>query len=128
MTDSSQPLTDEANRRSSERLEADEAATILFPNGRARVPCRVINYSDGGVLLRISASARLPNEFVLLTGVSENRRVCRVAWRIGSQTGCEFVNQFSSQGKDGDWVLPIAPERAQKVIKSRVLKRPLIIS
>lgn len=115
-------------QRASQRIETNEAAAILFPNGRTRITCRVLNRSEGGILLKVGASARLPQEFILLSGTSEIRTVCRIAWRIGSQTGCEFISRLPGQSHNGEWILPVEPERCKKIIKSRVLKRPLIIS
>ncbi len=119
---------DEPEWRTSERTEADEAATILFPISETRVPCRLLNRSESGVLLKISASARLPAEFILLAGVPETRTMCRIAWRVGSQAGCEFISQFSGQGDNEEGIQPAEPEHTKMVIKSRVLKRPLIVS
>ena len=126
--DMSQGSIAAAERRASERVETDEAATIQFPNGNTRLPCRIVNRSEGGVLLKVGASARLPNEFILLSGSPETRNVCRIAWRIGSQAGCEFLKELPDQAHNGQWIMPVGPERCEKVINSRLLKRPLIIS
>ncbi|NNE21649.1 MAG: PilZ domain-containing protein [Rhizobiales bacterium] len=115
-------------RRAHERGVSDENATVLYPNGRTRVPCRLLDRSAGGVSIRVSASAHLPAEFILLTGPQQTRSVCRIAWRIGSQAGLEFIEAFTEAGEKADWALPITAERAQKVVKSRLLKRPLIIN
>lgn len=115
-------------RRASERAVSDENVTILFPNGSTRVSCRLIDRSDGGVSIRVSASAPLPPEFILLTDPNETRSICRIAWRIGSQAGLEFIEAFTEASDKADWALPITAERAEKVVTSRLLKRPLIIN
>ncbi len=119
---------DRPERRAFERARCDETATILFPNGRTRVPCRVVDRSAGGVSIRVSGSARLPEEFILLTGPAETRNVVRIAWRMGSQAGLEFIEAFTEEADKADWALPITNERAERVVKSRLLKRPLIIN
>ena len=124
-------MTDASNapeRRAHERAVSDENVTILYPNGRTRVPCRLLDRSVGGVSIRVSASAHLPPEFILLTGPQQTRSVCRIAWRIGSQAGLEFIEAFTEVSDKADWALPITAERAEKMVKSRLLKRPLIIS
>lgn len=124
MTDTTQT----PERRASERAVSDETVTILFPNGQTRVSCRLLDRSTGGVSIRVSASAPLPPEFILLTGPNETRSVCRIAWRIGSQAGLEFIEAFTEASDTADWALPITAERAEKVVTSRLLKRPLIIN
>lgn len=114
-------------RRASVRAIVDDNVTVLFPNGTTRVSCRLIDRSEGGVSIRVSASAPLPPEFILLTGPEETRTICRIAWRIGSQAGLEFIEAFTEEADKADWALPITAERAEKVVRSRLLKRPLII-
>ena len=115
-------------RREFERAACDENVIILFPNGRTRVSCRMIDRSAGGVSIRVSASAPLPPEFIILTGAEETRSICRIAWRIGSQAGLEIIEAFTEASEQADWALPISADRAEKVVNSRLLKRPLIIN
>ena len=115
-------------RRASDRATSDENVTVVFPNGRTRISCRLIDRSAGGVSIRVSTSAHLPQEFIILTGPNETRSICRIAWRIGSQAGLEFIEAFTADADKADWALPITAERAEKVVRSRLLKRPLIIN
>ena len=123
-----QPEASWAELRKWVRVKTDETVTVMFPNQRTRVPCRMVDRSEGGVQLRISGSARLPNEFYLLIGPDETRHVCRIAWRIGSRAGCQFIDQFSNWGKGDKGPCLVEADSAKGVIKSRLLKRPLIIS
>ncbi len=114
--------------RKFERIKTDEAAIILFPDGHTRMSCRLVDRSEGGVQLRIGASAQLPKEFILLIGKPERRHVCRIVRRIGSRAGCQFISQLSEEALNSDWVYPVDAEPTKGVIKSRLLKRPLIVS
>ena len=120
--------TDKAHLRASERIKTDEPAAVLFPNGRTRIPCRVSDRSEGGVQLKISASAQLPDEFILVQEDPDHRTICRIAWRIGSRLGCEFIDEFSEDEDRTGWVMPVRAAENKGVIRSRVLKRPLMIS
>lgn len=119
---------DGPERRAFERTETDEAGTVVFPNGKTRVPCRVLNRSEGGVLLKIDAYERLPADFTLIFGEPETAMVCRIAWRIGCRVGCEFICQIADIGADQDYILPVASEHAGTLIDSPVLRHPLIVS
>ena len=114
--------------RKFERIKTDEAAIILFPDGHTRMSCRLVDRSEGGVQLRIGASVQLPKEFILLIGKPERRHVCRIVRRIGSRAGCQFISQLSEEALNSDWVYPVDAEPTKGVIKSRLLKRPLIVS
>lgn len=118
----------ESELRASKRGETDEAAVIFFPNGPTRVSCRLLNRSEGGVLLEVGTSAQFPSEFILIAGTPETRVMCRLAWRIGSRVGCEFISRFSTEEESSDWVLPVVTEPREMLINSSVLKRALIIS
>ena len=118
---------DVPERRAYERTATDEAGTIVFPNGKTRVPCRLLNRSEGGVLLKIGASENIPADFTLISGEPETGIVCRVAWRIGSRVGCEFICLIADIGVDQDYILPVASEHAETLIDSPVLRHPLII-
>lgn len=119
---------DGADRREFERTETDEDGIIVFPDGHTRLPCQLLNRSEGGVLLKINASEKLPGEFTLISGDPETHMVCRIAWRIGSRTGCEFICQLAELGVGNDFVLPVQSESKETVIESRLLRHPLIIS
>lgn len=119
---------DGADRRKFERTETDETGIIVLPDGNTRLPCQLLNRSEGGVLLKIGASEHLPGEFTLLSGDPETQVVCRIAWRVGSRTGCEFLCQPAEKGIDNDYVLPVQSECKETVIESRVLRHPLIVS
>ena len=119
---------DGPDRRKHERVETDESATIVFPNGKTTIECRILNRSEGGMLLKVDAIIRLPAEFTLLTGDPVVCSICRIAWRIGSRTGCEFLHQFIDDSPDGNHVLPVESRFDERVIESRLLKHPLIIS
>jgi hypothetical protein len=119
---------DGPERRKHERVETDEPATIVFPNGRTSIECRVLDKSEGGMLLKIDAFVRLPAEFTLLSGDPEVCSICRVAWRIGSRTGCEFLHQFVDDSPGRRHVLPVESTFDEQVIQSRLLKHPLIVS
>ena len=100
---------------------------IVFPNGKTRLPCRLLNRSEGGVLLKIGASENLPTEFTLISGEPEVCTVYRIAWRIGCRVGCELICQIADDCVDQDYVLPLASEHSETLIDSPVLKHPLII-
>ncbi len=119
---------DGPERRAFERTETDEAGVIVFPDGKTSLPCQLLNRSEGGVLLKVDASVKLPAEFTLVSGEPECRVLCRIAWRIGSRTGCEFLCQLTDVGLDKDYILPIASESREMIIESPVLKHPLIVT
>ena len=121
-------IYDGPERRTSERVPTDEPATIIYPNGYTKLQCRIKNRSDGGVLLQVDASANLPGEFTLITGDPEISTVCRIAWRIGSRTGCELIAEFTEVSPGQSHTLPVSSEQPEKMIHSRLLKHPLIVS
>lgn len=54
--------------------------------------CLVVNISDTGVRLHVEG-IEVPEEFVLLlTGIQNPRRDCRVVWRLGFELGAEFTD------------------------------------
>ena len=73
----------------------------MWPDGRTRVPCKIIDRSEGGVQILVDRTVELPEEFRIVTGTPQVHAICRVAWRVGSHTGCEFIAQFCDDDPDG---------------------------
>ncbi|NNE23506.1 MAG: hypothetical protein HKN11_12935 [Rhizobiales bacterium] len=112
-----------SHNRKSERVSSDEDAVILLADGRTRHPCKIIDRSEGGVQIKIDRSAELSQEFWLIAGTPQAQTICSLAWRVGSRAGCAFVAHFGNRNDGG-----AAPgQSGQDAIRSRLLKRPLII-
>lgn len=112
-----------SHSRKTPRVTSNEDAVVVLADDHTRVPCMIIDRSEGGAQIKISRSVELPDEFRLVMGEPEVQAVCRIAWRVGSRVGCAFIAQSCDQGAGDE----AAPEGDQKPIKSRLLKRPLII-
>jgi hypothetical protein len=79
-----------ATRRRSERRAYCGQAKIQYGIGSLPRDCRVVDISDGGIRM-IAENLEIPAEFTIL--LSEGRRQCRLAWRIGCEFGAEFIDR-----------------------------------
>jgi hypothetical protein len=79
-------------QRRASRREVGAKAWIRLDGGFAVRPCNVVDLSDTGVQITISAAETIPGMFTFLiardAGVG---RRARVKWRRGSQIGAEFI-------------------------------------
>jgi hypothetical protein len=86
-------LKESKDRRRAERHTLNRLARIQMRGG-GTLPrdCLVVNISDTGVRLHIEG-IEVPEEFVLLlSGIENPRRDCRVVWRLGFELGAEFTD------------------------------------
>ena len=64
-------------------------ATIVFDNGRARVPCLVRDLTEAGARLKVGPEAEVPELFELEIGTAAPRRT-HVVWKADRQLGVAF--------------------------------------
>ena len=80
------------DQRKASRWKSSGQAWIRLDGGFAVRPCRVIDLSDTGVQISVSAGLSVPNSFTfLITRDAGTGRRARVKWRSGSRIGAEFV-------------------------------------
>ncbi len=78
------------DRRRTQRQPVNGVARIQV--GTQARDCLITDMSDGGVRL-LADGVEVPEEFVLLLGgVGETGRRCRVVWRLDSEIGAEFTD------------------------------------
>lgn len=78
------------DRRKATRFALRGAAKIQVPGSPFLRDCLVTDVSDGGVRLYVEGSG-VPEEFILHFKDDE-RRACRVAWRLGYEVGVAFAD------------------------------------
>jgi hypothetical protein len=78
--------------RRADRHRIDRFAKIQGRIGSLPRDCMIVDISDTGV--RIHAEhVEVPEEFVvIISGVPNGRRECRVVWRLGFEIGAEFTD------------------------------------
>jgi hypothetical protein len=84
-------LTD---RRKSERHSCQGAAKIQFGAGSLPRDCTITDVSDGGVRI-VAENLDVPAEFTLILATGRPR-LCRLAWRIGSEFGAQFIDHLAT--------------------------------
>ena len=114
-----------SHSRKSPRVASNEDAVILLADGRTRLPCKIIDRSEGGAQIKIDRSVELSEEFWLIAGTPPVQTICSIAWRVGSRAGCAFVAHFGNHN-DGE-AAPGQSGQDPNAVRSRLLKRPLII-
>ena len=79
-------------RRTTARRSISRPAWIDSEDGHTRLPCRIVDISEGGARLVLPEARDLPGNFslVLLQDGSDTKR-CRMAWRSGETVGVEFL-------------------------------------
>lgn len=82
---------EEENRRRSERLRMRGLARIHVPPRTVR-DCWITDISDGGARIHCEAPD-VPETFTLSMPGKDQRRECRVAWRLGPEFGVEFTDR-----------------------------------
>lgn len=84
-------------RRKTQRYAINHGAKILVHADDEGRDCLVADISDGGVRL-FAQGIDVPNEFILLMeGIGETGRKCRVVWRLDSEIGAEFIDGDGAQ-------------------------------
>lgn len=76
-------------RRKQFRHGAMKPATIVFDNGRTRMPCLVRDLTDAGARLKIGPELDVPESFELEIGHGAPRRT-HVVWKAERQLGVAF--------------------------------------
>lgn len=78
-------------RRHSPRYTLDRFAKIQVAGSLPR-DCMIVDISDSGIRLH-TEHMDVPDEFlILISGVRQGRRECRVVWRLGFEVGAEFTD------------------------------------
>ena len=77
------------DRRKTPRLKTLKGAQIISRDD-VPVPCTVRNISEGGAKLEVYRPVT-QNGFVLVFGLDQSRRSCRVVWRKQSMMGVRFI-------------------------------------
>lgn len=68
--------------------------TAMILNGDKSIfgPCTMLDVSANGAKIKLQVKDELPDEFILLLSKGgEVSRRCKVAWRIGTEVGVQFV-------------------------------------
>ena len=87
------PKAEPANRRRTERHAMRGLAKIQIGTGSLARDCWITDISDGGVRLHAERTD-VPDEFILVLPGANERRECRVVWRLGDEIGAEFIDRF----------------------------------
>ncbi|MDQ2079889.1 PilZ domain-containing protein [Xanthobacteraceae bacterium Astr-EGSB] len=78
-------------RRQAARYTLDRFAKIQIAGSLPR-DCMIVDISDTGIRLH-AEHTEVPDEFlILISGVRQARRECRVVWRLGYEVGAEFTD------------------------------------
>jgi len=79
-------------RRKTQRHPIDRFAKILGRVGALPRDCMIVNISDAGIRLH-TEHTEVPDEFtIIISGIEQGRRECRVVWRLGFEIGAEFTD------------------------------------
>ncbi len=80
------------DRRKFERYATRGAAKIHLAGSPFLRDCMITDVSDGGVRLYVEGM-EVPDDFALYFGeAADERRMCRVVWRLGREIGVAFVD------------------------------------
>lgn len=115
------------DRRNAPRHECDVAAIISDRKGQVLAACRIKDISDSGARIKLNAPIELPPEFVIVDSDSSIRCICETRWRIDNQMGLQFRKAFSAEQVTNFGAQPSLPTTEPKQIKSKVLKRPIVV-
>jgi len=84
------PVRKAKEQRRASRRKVSTNAWIRLDGGFAVRPCSVIDLSDTGVQISVSAAESVPSTFTFVMSRTASGRRARVVWRHGSQIGAEF--------------------------------------
>lgn len=79
------------NNRSSKRIPGKQEVWIRPDGGFAVRACRLVDWSETGVRLRLQSGEPMPKSFKLLMTRTSTGKMCRMKWRRGQEVGAEFV-------------------------------------
>jgi len=78
--------------RKSRRRDISTQGMIYDANGRAVMPCSLLNVSETGAKLQLSQDVPLPRSFSLaLTPDGNVRRLCQPVWQRSTVAGVRFT-------------------------------------
>ena len=121
------------DRRNAPRHECDVAAIISDRDGQVLAACRIKDISDTGARIKLNAPIELPAEFIIVDSDGSIRCICETRWRIDNQMGLQFRKTFSAEQVTpaeqvtGFGAKPALKTTEPKQIKSKVLKRPIVV-
>ncbi len=92
-TNKAQRLVSKRDRRDAERHKIDRIARF-YGKAVGSLPrdCLIVDISDSGIRIH-AEGVEVPDDFVItITGAQQERRECRVVWRLGFEVGAEFTD------------------------------------
>lgn len=84
------PTRAPADRRRTGRTRVLKGALIVYRGGHCTMDCQILDYSEGGALVKPSDIIFCPDEFVLKPNVGPSRD-CEVVWRKNGMIGVRFL-------------------------------------
>ena len=82
------------NRRRDGRRAIRIGARIQFAGAEHPIGCEVVDISESGARVNVAAPTKLPAFFSLIVdGKGQISRLCRVAWRAGTNYGVAFAKR-----------------------------------
>ena len=85
-------------QRRSLREDVQFPAWVDVGDGSAPRACTVLDVSDDGARIMISAPARLPKEFYLVLSRNGTRRRCRMVWHSDQEAGLFYLAPLEHRG------------------------------
>ena len=77
--------------RAAKRMAVSQDAWIKLGGGFAVRSCKIVDWSQSGVRLRLSTDEALPSTFQVLFSRGAAGRACRLKWRRGKEVGAEYI-------------------------------------
>jgi len=127
-----------ADRRQFGRRESNIDGYVAVA-GQMPVACRIVNISDGGALLEIDGSVRLPAAFRLVVEDTRFNLMCELRHKSGTRVGVRFAHlaegialnrhfqRTPCEPDKGEIKLqPICPPRARSPASIRDLRRTVL--
>jgi hypothetical protein len=78
-----------SERRQSRRRKALKSALVVFKNGYCDIKCQILDFSEGGALLKPADIVQVPNQFLLKPSTGPSRE-CEVVWRGRTTIGVRY--------------------------------------
>jgi hypothetical protein len=76
-------------QRTQLRIPMPHLGVVALGHG-GTIECVIRNRSSNGICIEVDSPIRIPESFMLKAGTDNNRRACRVVWRLGKRIGVAF--------------------------------------